>query len=526
MSTTIKILFIHGIGFQEEDTRWQKAWEESARLAVQATNPNADVNAEFFNYDQMFKDNDAPNVAMVASVSQMLTSWLAGKVGGLFGRSRGVFDNVIHDWEARPGMVAEWAGDKDLRKELREKLEAEVNRVKPDVIAAHSLGSLLSYEWLRLDANGSTIKDTTFLTFGSQISNPALAPVFDGQILMPGVKQWINLWNKQDKVFVDSIRLNVDGFRQIPLDREYGHDGTGYLSDITTRSTAWNQITLTYAPPAALERDVKKGAESTKSPRSDKARIAKYVASRVAARSSKKKKALLIGINEYENPANNLEGCVNDVCEMSAVLQECGFGADDIRIVLNDRATTAGIKERMEWLLDGAREDDTRFLFYSGHGAQMPGYGGDDIPEDVDECLVPYDFGWTADTAVVDDWFFELYSNLPYTVHFGVMLDCCHSGGMARDGGARVRGLNPPDDIRHRAMRWDKDIQMWLPRDRFAETGTGRKALSEKDTTVRTTRGLGSGDIGRAEARTGVKHRGASKRPQNVDAAKPYGPFM
>src|SRR5262249_17317179 len=44
-------------------------------------------------------------------------------------------------------------------------------------------------------------------------------------------------------------------------------------------------------------------------------------------------------------------------------------------------------------------------------------------------------------------------------------LDCCYSGGMARAGGARVRGLTPPDDIRHRALEWDARDRAWRERD-------------------------------------------------------------
>jgi len=29
----------------------------------------------------------------------------------------------------------------------------------------------------------------------------------------------------------------------------------------------------------------------------------------------------------------------------------------------------------------------------------------------------------------------------------------------------KVRGLAPPDDIRHRGLKWDSKIQMWVPRD-------------------------------------------------------------
>ncbi len=57
---------------------------------------------------------------------------------------------------------------------------------------------------------------------------------------------------------------------------------------------------------------------------------------------------------------------------MSSVLQESGFKPDEIRVVLNERATAQGIMERLHWLLEGVRDGDERMLFYSGHGAQIP----------------------------------------------------------------------------------------------------------------------------------------------------------
>jgi hypothetical protein len=36
---------------------------------------------------------------------------------------------------------------------------------------------------------------------------------------------------------------------------------------------------------------------------------------------------------------------------------------------------------------------------------------------------------------------------------------------MARDGCVCVRGINPPDDIRHRMLRWDAEHEMWVPRE-------------------------------------------------------------
>jgi hypothetical protein len=78
---------------------------------------------------------------------------------------------------------------------------------------------------------------------------------------------------------------------------------------------------------------------------------------------------------------------------------------------------------------------------------------------------VPYDFDWSRERAIVDDQFMELYSQLPYDAHFSAVFDCCHSGGMTRDGLVKARGLNPPDDIRHRALRWDPEAEVWKSRE-------------------------------------------------------------
>lgn len=151
---------------------------------------------------------------------------------------------------------------------------------------------------------------------------------------------------------------------------------------------------------------------------------------------------------------------------VSSVLQELGFAADDIRVLMNDRATTANIKERIEWLLEGAEHGQQRVLFYSGHGAQIPDYNAAEEVDHSDECLVPYDFDWTGDRSITDKWFAALYGQLPYKTQFISVFDCCHSGGMTRAGAARVRGLTPPDDIRHRELEWDPDLRIWKPRRR------------------------------------------------------------
>lgn len=177
------------------------------------------------------------------------------------------------------------------------------------------------------------------------------------------------------------------------------------------------------------------------------------------------RRALLVGINEFAGNIPKLEGCVNDVFEMSATLQEIGFKPDEIRVILDDRATASNLLERLNWLLEDASDGDERVFFYSGHGAQIPVYNVLGEPDSNLECLVPHDFAWTPETMITDQQLVELYSQLPYGVNFMMVLDCCHAGGIWRDGASRVRGINPPDDIRHRMLAWDRETKTWVKRE-------------------------------------------------------------
>jgi hypothetical protein len=54
-----------------------------------------------------------------------------------------------------------------------------------------------------------------------------------------------------------------------------------------------------------------------------------------------------------------------------------------------------------------------------------------------------------------------------------------------------VRGLNPPDDIRHRMLRWDAAREMWLPRSFEAPS----KAYDERFNGKPATRSAGGADL-------------------------------
>lgn len=186
-----------------------------------------------------------------------------------------------------------------------------------------------------------------FVSFGSQIGNPFVRDIFAGRLESLKTKAWYHLFNPHDHVLTARISLVAENFSQVvrPFDIPndiLNHDAAHYLRASNAIDSVWRNVSGA-AVPGALQRTL--GVFK-------------------AAKLKPTRRALLIGINEYPDPANRLEGCVNDVFLMSSLLQESTFKPEEIRIVLNERATAAGILERLRWLLDGTRAGDERVLFY------------------------------------------------------------------------------------------------------------------------------------------------------------------
>ena len=473
----MKVMCIHGIGHKEErkDT-WQNDWVPTITTAIGEWSPTAKIEIQQFAYDDLFDAADCSSPVYLEALIKLLKSWVmhSGErdIFGLFDKYR---------WTV--GMVAQFVALNDLRVDLRNKLATEITGFSPDVILAHSLGGLIAYDTL---SGGETRDRIGFrgqlVTFGTQVAHPAVCEVFGGRIEYPqALARWWNLHNDNDLVLTSSIVLpGAPLFKEIstPFEFEFiNHDADHYLAHEQARSECWREL----LPGSGGARGITAAASVGKLEAITDGKVAVAAtpaASAMAAATGAlsvvptrpKLRALLVGIAEYANPSYALEGPVNDVFLVSQTLQETGVNPDAIRVVLNDRATAGGIRERLAWLLADARDGDTMFFYFSGHGAQVPAYGRDAEVDHIDECLVPYDFNWQTGNAIFDDEFAALYSQLPYGCKFVAMFDCCHAGGMQRGsapGMAGVQGtrsIGMPDDIRHRALRWDKKSQMWLPR--------------------------------------------------------------
>ncbi|MBI3509765.1 MAG: caspase family protein [Bacteroidetes bacterium] len=446
-----KILCIHGIGHKDVsiDT-WSKDWENAILKSSGLDKKN--VEFSFLKYDYLFEQRaDATGgVQYEEGIKILIQSWLSEAWKDATGRaltdtmSRGIKDNIR--WYA--GMPAQFAADEILRTQLRDLLNKTLAEFQPDLVYAHSLGTLITYDTLaRKDEQLKFI----LVTSGAQIGHPALLKTFGGKIVDLNVKFWFNFHNEHDRVFASRpIDLRAPNFSEIETPFRHGginHEVTCYMQHENAVAQAWPEI-------------VKMLSETIPTPRFLSGRRA------LATKSTKQtKKALLVGINDYPDPANQLNGCMNDAFRVSEVLQEMGFDPDEIRVVFNERATSTNLRSRMDWLLSDAKDGDQRFFFYSGHGAQIPSSHNDEEADHKDECLVTYDFDWTREHSYTDKEFLQAYSQLSYGVDFITMLDCCHSGGMTRDGSFKPRGIDPPDDIRHREIKWDAQREMWIPRE-------------------------------------------------------------
>lgn len=462
MSTKLRILGVHGLG-DHRQSDWKERWQETI-TEVFPKNGAVEPEFHFLTYDDIFAGVEISPAEATAAALKLLRSG----AGSLFRpRPKGLFDlPETLKWTA--GYVVAWLEDHGFQKATRDRILSTLATVKPHVLLGHSLGSLVTYNSLtHPDGNtpqlASLLGQLTYVTLGSQIGNPmVVGNLTAGRIVPLPVRRWVHLFNRHDHVFTEPIQLwDADNYFQVdtPFDIPgwANHEGTHYLGHPATAARLWQPLAMEPGP----RRLPGKGKAATV------AAPGIVAATRFTGKTTPRpvrRRALLVGINDYPDPADRLGGCVNDAFLVSAALQEFGFAPEGIRLCLDERATAAGIRERLQWLLDDPRPGDQLFFFYSGHGAQLPTYGEGDVVDRRDESLVPHDFNWTAETSITDDQIFALYSQLPYDTRLVMAFDCCHSGGIHRAGLPRAKGLTPPDDIRHRGLAWNKELQMWQER--------------------------------------------------------------
>lgn len=175
---------------------------------------------------------------------------------------------------------------------------------------------------------------------------------------------------------------------------------------------------------------------------------------------SKQVYALLVGIDDYPAPVPKLNGCVNDVEAMAALLTERVKGSGDAlhSLMLKDGdATRDAVIDGFRTHLSRAQSGDVVFFHYSGHGSQetAPEEFWDIEPDHLDETLVLYDSRMPGKWDLADKELAALLAEITqaHSPHVLVVLDCCHSGSGTRaplDDGIVER--RAPTDSRARPL--------------------------------------------------------------------------
>jgi hypothetical protein len=164
---------------------------------------------------------------------------------------------------------------------------------------------------------------------------------------------------------------------------------------------------------------------------------------RVLAQSTTRKLALLVGINNYSEGLNGLQGCLTDVeMQYELLVHRFGFNPSDVLTLTDNtplKPNRANILEAFEnHLINQAKPGDVVVFHFSGHGFRV--IDPNPIPEfgNLNGTIVPKDAmpsGSTNSRIVVPDIMGRtlfLLMSLVNTDNLTVVLDSCHSGGGVR----------------------------------------------------------------------------------------------
>ncbi|MBV9999721.1 MAG: caspase family protein [Verrucomicrobia bacterium] len=448
-----RILCIHGIGHTEQTQDWNQPWIDVLKDAFTNRLHTKDrLEFSALPYDAIFEKYPSNLLEDAEAVAELIGSAAYHAAADpLQPRAFEPLDNLKYVGRWYAGMVAQWVVSDALRKDLRAALSAAIQAFNPDIILAHSLGTLLSYDLFTHDDVGRKLAEgRIYITLGSQIANPFVrARMWGGRVAMVPAKRWYHLFNKLDPAFTAQItEPGQITFLQVETDSPAGHNPTttngnpGYLDHPNTLTKVWEPLS--------------RGL--------DEAFVSRGLAIVEQAAKPPKRRALLVGINDYPDPAHKLNGCVNDVYSVSALLQQNGFLPEDITVLIDRRATKDAIIDRLTWLLSHADDQAERVFYYSGHGLQIPGRGPNGLIDHVEDGIVPVDFDWQKLNAITDRDLFDLYTQLPPTARFLAIFDTCFSGGLIQGQRGSVRNVPAPEEIRHGLQQGNRKGRHWEPR--------------------------------------------------------------
>lgn len=188
--------------------------------------------------------------------------------------------------------------------------------------------------------------------------------------------------------------------------------------------------------------------------------------------------ALLTGIDKYQLPGSDLNGCVNDAYLLKdTLLNICHV--DDVEIFVNEEVTSSTLPQILRRNFAKLKKDDEFIWCHSGHGTFVPDYSGDEADK-YDEALVLYDSIWG--NMFTDDQMYSIFFDFPKFAYYTLLLDSCFSGGLNRDinktSELPPRFLPPPEHVVKRIKTTAKKRKIG---ERVFPTGVLITASAEKE---------------------------------------------
>lgn len=177
----------------------------------------------------------------------------------------------------------------------------------------------------------------------------------------------------------------------------------------------------------------------------------------VISASAQTKRALVVGISEYQSCGTNSWGSIhgaNDAKIIVPVLKAQGF---KVTKVCNKYATAKRIRKELNTLEALCKPGDIIYLHFSCHGQPFEDLDGDE-EDGWDESIVPYDAQkvfkkgkYEGQNHVTDDelhiYFQKIRKKIGKSGFVCVVVDACHAGSTSRgeeetEGEKFVRGTN------------------------------------------------------------------------------------
>ena len=147
-------------------------------------------------------------------------------------------------------------------------------------------------------------------------------------------------------------------------------------------------------------------------------------------------RALLIGVGDVPN--NALPAIDLDIDNMKKVAQVMGFRPEDIKVLFNEQATYANVRQALAtWVRNGVGPDDHVLIYFSGHGTRVPDPSPGNVGG-VDDALVLHDVERTRvngratlKNVLIGHEFGAALAAIP-SHNVLVLVDACHSGTATR----------------------------------------------------------------------------------------------